>query len=152
MWTKRFWLSLVERALKTFAQTLIALWPLGENAFGLLDVDWKSSLSVAGLAAAVSALTSIASASIGPDGSPSLVGEPPVQPATVLTADPDDTAEFTPDDLADARGGVVPSVDNPVDGRGRHVLDDEPGDIPVSRFTRPSATNAPDAINPRRRS
>ncbi len=128
MWTKSFWLSLLERALKTFAQTLIALWPLGENAFGLLDVDWQSSLSIAGLAAAVSALTSIASAGIGPDGSPSLVGEPPVQPATVLTADPDDaapTAEFTPADLADARGSVVHTGDNSVDSHdhelpGRH--------------------------------
>jgi hypothetical protein len=126
MWTTRFWLSLLERALKTFAQSLIAIWPLGENAFGLLNVNWQSSLSVAGLAAVISALTSIASAGIGPDGSPSLVGEPPVQPATVLTADPDDgtTAEFTPDDLADARGGVVHSVDNPgdnpVDRPGRH--------------------------------
>jgi len=126
MWTARFWLSLLERALKTFAQSLIAIWPLGENAFGLLNVDWQSSLSVAGLAAVISALTSIASAGIGPDGSPSLVGEPPVQPATVLTADPDDgaTAEFTPDDLADARGEVVHSGDNPVDRPGRHERTD----------------------------
>jgi hypothetical protein len=134
VWTKRFWLSLLERALKTFAQSLIALWPLGENAFGLLDVDWQSSLSVAGLAAAVSALTSIASAGIGPDGSPSLVGEPPVQPATVLNADPDDapgdTAEFTLRDVADARSSVVHTGDNSVDGHdhelpGRHERRDQ---------------------------
>ena len=144
MRTKQFWLSLLERMLKTFAQTLIAVWPLGENAFGLLDVDWKASLSIAGMAAVISALTSIASSGIGPDGSPSLVGEPPVQPATVLNADPDDTTEFTPDDLADARGGVVHTGDNPVDRPGRHTLDGEATDIPVSRLPRATRYDRPD--------
>lgn len=77
MLNKRFWMSAAERAAKTFAQTLIALWPLGENAFGLLSIDWRQSLSVAGLAAVLSVLTSVVSSPIGPDGSPSLVGEPP---------------------------------------------------------------------------
>jgi hypothetical protein len=120
MFAARFWLSLAERALKTFAQTLVALWPLGENALGLIEVNWQNSLSVAGLAALISALTSIASAGIGPDGSPSLVGEPAKQPEA-----------------------LIPNGDNPVDASdkpGRHLDDGEPTDIPASRFPPPSAT------------
>jgi len=46
----------------------------------------------------------------------------PHTPRPDLRCDPDDgtTAEFTPDDLADARGEVVHSGDNPVDRPGRH--------------------------------
>jgi hypothetical protein len=84
MLSSRFWLSALERALKTAAQTLIAVWPLGENAFGLLDIDWKKSLSIAGLAAALSLLTSLISAPVGPDNSPSLVGEPPKEPDALV--------------------------------------------------------------------
>lgn len=120
MWTRLFWLSALERALKTFAQTLLVIWPLADNTLGLLDVDWAKSASIAGMAAAVSVLTSIASAGVGPDGSPSLVGEPPTQPETVLTADPDE---------------VVPSVDNHVDrSTGRHADDGESTDVPVRHY------------------
>lgn len=120
MWTKRFWLSLVERAIKTFVQALIAIWPLGDAALGLFDVDWRKSVSVAGMAALVSVATSILSSPVGPDGSPSLVGEPPKEPAAVLNSE-------------DA--GQSPAE------RHNHVLgDDDPADIPVSRFTEPKAT------------
>jgi len=140
---KKFWLSTAERAAKSAAQCLLGLW--AGDGFDFIQIDWQHSLGLAGGAALLSILTSVVSAPVGPDGSPSLVGEPPVQPATVLTADPDDgtTAEFTPDDLADARGEVVHSGDNPVDRPGRHTLDDDPTDIPVSRFSTPSATKPP---------
>jgi len=121
MWSRYFWLSALERAIKTFAQSAIALLG-GDTILGLFDVDWPNALQVAGLAALISVFTSIVSAPMGPDGSPSLVGEPPKQPETVLTADPDE---------------VVPSVDNPVDDEtssGRHVLDDDPDDIPARNF------------------
>ncbi len=59
----------LERAVKTFAQSAVAL--ITANATGLLDVDWAQLASVSGLAALVSILTSIASAPIGGDG-PSL--------------------------------------------------------------------------------
>lgn len=59
----------LERAVKTFAQSAVAL--LTANATGLLDVDWAQLASVSGLAAVVSVLTSIASAPFGGDG-PSL--------------------------------------------------------------------------------
>ena len=123
MWSRLFWLSALERALKTFAQTLLVVWPIADNTLGLLDVDWAKSASIAGMAAAVSVLTSIVSAGVGPDGSPSLVGEPPEQPETVLTADPDE---------------VVHTGDNPVDSpAGRHADDGEPHDVPVRHYLTP---------------
>ena len=82
MWTTRFWKDAVERALKTFAQTLIAL--LGVGGFGIIDAPWLSSLSVAGLAALLSVLSSVASATVGEQGSASLVpaSAPTTAPAT----------------------------------------------------------------------
>lgn len=46
------------RALKTFAQTAVAL--IGTGAIGVLDVNWQGVASVAVLAAIVSLLTSLA--------------------------------------------------------------------------------------------
>lgn len=48
-----------ERAVKTFAQAEAAL--LVADGTGVLDTDWTSSLSAAGMAAVISILTSIAS-------------------------------------------------------------------------------------------
>lgn len=73
MRTKEFWVSAGERAVKTFAQSLLATLIVFT---GVLDVNWINSLSAAGLATLVSVLSSIVSSGVGPDGSPSLVGEP----------------------------------------------------------------------------
>ena len=54
----QFWVDTFDRAVSTFAQSSIAI--LTANSVGLLDVDWAQLASVSGLAAAVSALTSIA--------------------------------------------------------------------------------------------
>lgn len=72
MWTKAFWRAAAERSIKTFAQTAAAL--LVAAGTGLLDSDWQSTASVAGMAALLSVLTSVGSAGIGPDG-PSLASE-----------------------------------------------------------------------------
>jgi hypothetical protein len=62
--SKVFWLDTAERAIKTVAQTLVALLT-ADGVFDLFSVDWKQKLSVAGLAGLVSVLTSIASAGSG---------------------------------------------------------------------------------------
>ena len=50
--------SALVRALKTFAQTAVAL--IGTGVVGFTDLDWVRILSVAGVAAVVSILTSLA--------------------------------------------------------------------------------------------
>lgn len=69
MFNAAFLKAVLERAIKTFAQALAAL--LVGNGTGILDTDWTSSLSVAGMAAVVSILTSVASDALTGDG-PSL--------------------------------------------------------------------------------
>ncbi|MEV0608144.1 holin [Polymorphospora rubra] len=71
MFTKSFWSQTLERALKTFAQAAVAL--LSGDGLGLVNVDWGTTASVAGLAALISILSSVASAGVGRSDSPSLV-------------------------------------------------------------------------------
>lgn len=59
MFTKKFWAGVAERAVKTFCQAAVAL--LGGAGIGLIDVNWVSVVSVAGLATLVSVLTSVGS-------------------------------------------------------------------------------------------
>lgn len=56
--SKQFWVDTFDRALATLAQAGVAA--LTADATGLLDVDFGQVASVAGLAAAVSVLTSVA--------------------------------------------------------------------------------------------
>lgn len=72
MWTKQFGLAILERALKTFAQALVAVFAAGSVT--VLDVDWTQALAVSGTAALISILTSVVSANIGNYG-PSLANE-----------------------------------------------------------------------------
>lgn len=73
MFTLDFWTSAAERAVKTFAQALAAI--LSTGGIGLLDVDWRTGASVAGMAALLSVLTSVASLPVGEDDNPSAVRE-----------------------------------------------------------------------------
>ena len=61
-----------ERALKTFAQALVAVFAAGVT---ILDIDWTQAVAVAGTAAVLSILTSIASNNVGPYYGPSLSDE-----------------------------------------------------------------------------
>lgn len=72
MWTSKFWKAAGERAVKTFAQALVAA--IGAGAAGVADVDWLQAVSVAGLAAVISVLTSIGSTQVT-GGHVSLGGE-----------------------------------------------------------------------------
>lgn len=66
MTTGLFWKATAERAVRTFAQTLVAVLTAG--ATDLLDVDWGGALSASGLAALLAVLTAVASSGTGPDG------------------------------------------------------------------------------------
>lgn len=70
--SKAFWKAAAERAVKTVAQSAVAL--IAANATGLLDIDWVQLGSVAGLAGLVSILTSIGSDAATGNG-PSLANE-----------------------------------------------------------------------------
>lgn len=72
MWTSEFWKQAAERAVKTFAQTLVA----AGLVVGVAGWDeWQAALIAAGIAALLSVATSVASAGFGDKGSPSLVGD-----------------------------------------------------------------------------
>ena len=75
IFTILFWKEATERALKTAAQTFLAMD--AGAAFNLLTVDWVAMFGVAGGAAFLSYMTSIVSASITRRPSPSLVPEGP---------------------------------------------------------------------------
>ena len=71
MFDKFFLRQLVERAIKTFAQTFVAL--AGASQMDWLSLDWVQLAATAAIAAGLSVLTSIASDKVGPIDSPSMV-------------------------------------------------------------------------------
>ena len=73
MWELSFWKKTAERAIRTAAQALLALW--GTQVSGVLDVDWLQSASVAVLAALSSVLMSIIATGVGDHESPSFVSD-----------------------------------------------------------------------------
>ena len=70
MFTQTFWKSAIERAIRTFCQTLVAV--VGASQFDWMTADWQSLLITSGIAATLSVLTSIAGVNIGDKGSASL--------------------------------------------------------------------------------
>lgn len=107
MWTAAFWKATAERAVKTFAQSVLALLVVGA---GFADLDWATIASVSGVAALASVLTSIVSGYVGERGSPSLGGETlQYQPRhaapesrTVYSSDQKSDAAWHPNDGPDA--------------------------------------------------
>ena len=85
MFTRAFAKATLERAVKTFAQSLAAL--LVADGTDILTTDWRARLSVAAMAAVVSVLTSVGSAGVG-DRGPSLAGEvlEPTAPVVNVTS------------------------------------------------------------------
>ena len=45
IWTKDFWIAAVTRAIRTTAQ--VAVCAIGTNAFGITQVDWAGTASLA---------------------------------------------------------------------------------------------------------
>jgi len=67
MFTLAFWKAAGERAAKSAAQTLILL--IGAGTVGITALNWPALLGLAGTAALLSVLTSVASGAT--DGNPS---------------------------------------------------------------------------------
>lgn len=63
MFTIKFWKDAGERAIRTAAQSLLALW--ATDVSGVLQVDWVQAVSVASLAALTSILMSIVATNVG---------------------------------------------------------------------------------------
>ncbi len=72
LFTRAFWMELIERAVKTSAQFVIGAGILGEGA-DLFNLDWSTVGSFALTGAILSALTSLASIAIGSKGTPSVM-------------------------------------------------------------------------------
>lgn len=72
MFTLTFWKDALERAAKTFAQGVLGLLTIG-NGFGA--VNWGHTLSVAGVMALASILTSVVSSGVGASDSASLIAD-----------------------------------------------------------------------------
>jgi hypothetical protein len=81
MFDQRFWISTAERAVKTFAQAMIAL--IGTDMMGITSLDWNALLAASATATLLSVLTSIASANFGPNPGPSLADET-IEPEPIL--------------------------------------------------------------------
>lgn len=131
MWTKQFWVDSAERAIRTFAQALIAV--LGAGAVNILTVDWVQALSVAAGAAVLSLLTSIASSGFGAKGTPSFLpeasAESKILSAPAAPATPDlDAADIDIESWNSERGNPAPEVvdadPDPADVRDTNPKDD----------------------------
>ena len=84
MRSKQFWADAAERAVRTFAQALVAVLVAG---FVFTDAAaWGEALLSAAIAALVSLLTSVAASGVGSPDSPSLL---PAAPAPFDPADED---------------------------------------------------------------
>jgi len=73
---RAFWVSAFERAAKTFTQALISMFAAGVT---ILDIDWQQAVAVAGTAAVLSLLSSVASDRLGKWPGPSLADEAVVE-------------------------------------------------------------------------
>ena len=72
MWSSSFWKASAERAIKTFAQTLVAL--VGTDAADVLTINITDAVQASVVAAVLSVLTLLASSTRGNPG-PSLSNE-----------------------------------------------------------------------------
>jgi len=71
VYTITFWKDAAERAIRTAAQALLALW--ATDVSGVLAVDWVQAGSVSALAALMSLLMSVAASGTGSQDSASTI-------------------------------------------------------------------------------
>lgn len=79
MFNRKFLEATLERSLKTFCQTLVAVL-VAAGTTTVAGVEWKESIGTAVLAAILSVLTSIASSGSGGDPGPSAAGIERLEP------------------------------------------------------------------------
>jgi hypothetical protein len=70
MFTQTFWKSAIERAIRTFCQTLVAV--AGASQFDWMSADWQTLIATSAVAAGLSVLTSVAGVNVGDKGSASV--------------------------------------------------------------------------------
>jgi hypothetical protein len=70
MFTQTFWKSAIERAVRTFCQTLVAV--AGASQFDWMSADWQTLVATSAVAAGLSVLTSVAGVNVGDKGSTSV--------------------------------------------------------------------------------
>ena len=73
MRTRQFWTDALERAVRTFAQALVAAITAGFVVTS--GAQWKAALITAAVAALVSALMSVGGSAVGDPASPSFLPE-----------------------------------------------------------------------------
>lgn len=75
LFTRKFVIDAADRAVRTFAQSALGAGIVG--ATDILSVNWIGVLSVGGLAAAISVLTSLAAERVGEPGTASVTKAEP---------------------------------------------------------------------------
>ena len=107
---KQFWLGLLERALKTFIQTFVAVLGVTAGvtytAESFRGLPWESALITASVAAVLSIATSF--------GNPSFVaGKPKVAPSVDAgLVPPDDTGLMEPHAVDETDPGMIEPTDD----------------------------------------
>lgn len=71
--SKAWAIGTADRAIKSFATTMLVLLGSGTPGLNLVHVDWLNALEVAGSTVVLSVLTSVASAFLGDAGTTSLL-------------------------------------------------------------------------------
>ena len=75
LFTATFWLDALERAVKTAAQTMLAL--VGVNVTDVASLNWQEMAITTAVSTGLSVLTSIVSSGIGEPGTASLLNPAP---------------------------------------------------------------------------
>jgi hypothetical protein len=111
VFTKAFLLALLERAIKTFCQSLVAVL-IASPVLNLFEVNWWDAVGVAGLTTLLSVLTTIGSGVITSGNASLAKGSEVTTPPNAVVLDADggmvsDTDGGEIDEDPDADGAVV---------------------------------------------